>query len=86
VIFARWRVCLTPAELQVSAAVVPFEAGWAADWSDWLAREGLLPGTPFLLSPTAEYDVVLNGFSGMPGWSPAPGGCRRAMRVTWPRS
>ena len=61
-IFGRWRVCLTPVELQVSAAVVPFDARWLEDWSDWLAREGLLPGTPFLISPMAEYDVVLNGF------------------------
>jgi len=45
VIFGRWRVCLTPVELQVSAAVVLFDARWLEDWSDWLAREGLLPGT-----------------------------------------
>ena len=42
--------------------MVLFDARWLEDWSDWLAREGLLPGTPFLISPTAEYDVVLNGF------------------------
>jgi len=36
-------------------------AGWR-DWDDWLRREDLLPGTPFLISPGFEYDVVVNGF------------------------
>ncbi|OZE92941.1 hypothetical protein CH299_28970 [Rhodococcus sp. 14-2686-1-2] len=31
-------------------------------WSDWLRRTQLLPGTPFLLSPTFDYNTDLNGF------------------------
>jgi len=62
VIFGRWRVWLTPPELQVAAGALPFDVSWLADWGDWLAREGLLAGTPFLISPAAEYDVVLNDF------------------------
>ena len=38
------------------------ERCWLEDWDDWLRREDLLPGTPFLISPGFEYDVVVNGF------------------------
>ena len=33
------------------------------DWGNgWLADEGIAPGTPFLLSPSFEYDVELNAY------------------------
>jgi site-specific recombinase XerC len=41
---------------------MPFERCLLDDWDDWLRREDLLPGTPFLISPDFEYDVVVNGF------------------------
>jgi hypothetical protein len=41
---------------------VRVERCWLEDWDDWLRREDLLPGTPFLISPGFEYDVVVNGF------------------------
>jgi hypothetical protein len=31
---------------------VRVERRWLEDWDDWLRREDLLPGTPFLISPT----------------------------------
>ena len=46
----------------MAAGAVQFDVGWLADWSDWLAKDGLLAGTPFLISPKAEYDVILNDF------------------------
>jgi Phage integrase, N-terminal SAM-like domain len=58
----RWRVCLTPATPRLSVAETLVERRWLEDWDDWLRREDLLPGTPFLLSPGFEYDVVVNGF------------------------
>ncbi|MFE6164984.1 hypothetical protein ACFQ7F_39430 [Streptomyces sp. NPDC056486] len=30
--------------------------------AEWLREVGLEPGSPFLISPDFEYDVVLNGF------------------------
>jgi hypothetical protein len=41
---------------------MPFERYWLEDRDDWLRRQDLLPGTPFLISPGFEYDVVVNGF------------------------
>ena len=35
---------------------------WDKKAEAWLARAELVPGTLFLLSPLAEYDVDLNGF------------------------
>lgn len=32
------------------------------DWPRWLAESGVEPGTPFLVSPLFEFDVMLNGF------------------------
>ena len=41
---------------------MPFVADLPADWEGWIAGEGLAIGTPFLISPTYEFDVVLNGY------------------------
>ena len=48
-------------DLVVPADSLPF-ASSLEGWRDWLRREGIVPGTPFLISPVFEYDVVLNGF------------------------
>ena len=37
-------------------------AGLAVDWQDWLLQSGLVPGAPFLLSPSFEYSITLNAF------------------------
>lgn len=41
---------------------MPFVAELPTDWAEWLRRADVVAGTPFLLSPSYEYDVVLNGF------------------------
>ncbi|GGN29691.1 hypothetical protein GCM10011609_86900 [Lentzea pudingi] len=58
----RWHVRLTPAELPLPAAPLPFVADLPDGWEEWLRREGVVPGTPYLLSPTFEYDLALNDF------------------------
>jgi site-specific recombinase XerD len=58
----RWHVRLTPAELPSLTRALPFVADLPCDWAGWLRREDVVPGTPFLLSPSFEYDVVLNDF------------------------
>jgi hypothetical protein len=40
---------------------MPFVADLLGDWEGWVAGEGLAAGTPFLISPRYEFDVVLNG-------------------------
>lgn len=54
-----WQVKVTPAEIVSQVGAVP---EWAVDWEDWLRTAGVAPGTPFLLSPSFEYDTRLNGF------------------------
>lgn len=51
-----WQVKVTPAEIVSPAGVVP---GWAVGWE---SCAGVAPGTPFLLSPSFEYDTRLNVF------------------------
>ena len=41
---------------------MPFVVDLPADWEGWVAGEGLTEGAPFLISPTYEFDVVLNGY------------------------
>ncbi|MDM4783287.1 MULTISPECIES: site-specific integrase [unclassified Micromonospora] len=57
-----WRVRFTHAELPVPSSPLPGMARVCADWPGWLAQSGVEPGTPFLVSPSFEFDVVLNGF------------------------
>jgi hypothetical protein len=61
-ITSRWRVGFTPAELLSPSSPLPFVAELPGDWEESLRRAEVVPGTPFLLSPTLEYDVALNGF------------------------
>jgi site-specific recombinase XerD len=58
----RWHVGFTPTELPSPSPPLPFVAELPGDWEGWLRRAEVVPGTPFLLSPTLEYDVELNGF------------------------
>lgn len=41
---------------------MPFVADPPDDWADWLRRADIMPGTPYLVSPSFDYDVVLNSF------------------------
>src|SRR6266545_5180615 len=58
----RWHVRFTPAELPSPSRPLSFVAELPDDWEGWLRRAEVVPGTPVLLSPVLEYDVVLNGF------------------------
>jgi hypothetical protein len=52
-------------ELQAHLPVVRLPAGLddlAADWGSWFAGTGIPAGTPFLISPDMQYDVVANAF------------------------
>ncbi|MFI0107864.1 tyrosine-type recombinase/integrase [Streptomyces globisporus] len=58
-----WRVRATVEEFDLPPGGVPFEARLLTeDRAEWLRDVGLKVGTPFLVSPTFEYDVVLNRF------------------------
>lgn len=54
-----WQVQITPGEI---VSPVGLEPEWAVGWEAWLRTAGVAPGTPFILSPSFEYDVRLNGF------------------------
>ena len=58
----RWHVQFTPAVLRLPTEPLPFVRELPTDWGGWLGLEGVVPGTPFLLSPRYEYDVALNDF------------------------
>ncbi|MEE6168587.1 MULTISPECIES: tyrosine-type recombinase/integrase [unclassified Mycolicibacterium] len=59
----RWQVRLTPTRLRVPRRSQSFvDVLPAGEWGAWLARSGVRPGTPFLLSPDYTYDVELNEF------------------------
>jgi site-specific recombinase XerD len=54
----RWYVCFTRRELPDR---LEFRE-WLADWGNWLDAQDIAEDTPFLLSPTFDYDVGLNAF------------------------
>jgi hypothetical protein len=56
-ITSRWHVGFTPTELPSPSTPLPFVAELRDDWEEWLRQAEVVPGTPFLLSPTLEYDV-----------------------------
>ena len=58
----RWNVRLTPAALPSPTQPMTFVADLPDDWEGWLRHEDVVPGTPYLLSPSYEYDLVLNDF------------------------
>jgi len=47
----RWHVQFTPAVLRLPTEPLPFVRELPTDWGGWLGLEGVVPGTPFLLSP-----------------------------------
>jgi hypothetical protein len=59
---APWRVLVTVAELPAPRSPRPFVADLPDGWTQRLAAAEIPPGTPFLMSPTLDYDVVLNEF------------------------
>lgn len=61
-IVSGWRVALTPEEFSDPGSLVVLAGRSGEDWSGWLRKEGVLAGSPFLLSPEFEYDVGLNRF------------------------
>jgi hypothetical protein len=61
-IMMRWHVRFTPAELPSPTSPLPLVAELPVDWKGWLHRADVVPRTPFLLSPSYEYDLVLNEF------------------------
>lgn len=61
-ITTRWHVRFTRSDLPSMPAPLPFVADLPNDWDEWLRQSDLVPGTPFLLSPSYEYDVALNDF------------------------
>ncbi|MFG2989289.1 tyrosine-type recombinase/integrase [Streptomyces sp. NPDC048257] len=63
-----WRVRATMDEVELPRDGVRFDARLLTDGrAEWLREIGLDPGTPFLLSPAFEYDIVLNRFFQSPG-------------------
>ncbi len=57
-----WRLCYFPAELPPQSAAPPFTSPFADDWDRWLHAEAIPARTPFLLSPSFDYDIALNSF------------------------
>jgi site-specific recombinase XerD len=57
-----WRVRYVLAELPEPVSPLPFVAELPGSWPDWLKECGVAVGTPYLISPSFEYDVELNAF------------------------
>lgn len=57
-----WRVRYVLAELPEPVSPLPFVSELPGDWPGWLKEDGVVVGTPFLISPSFEYDVELNAF------------------------
>jgi hypothetical protein len=55
-----WVPCFTMHDMP---SAWPF-AEWLEGWQEWVDREDIVEGTPYLLSPEFEHDVELNTFSG----------------------
>ncbi|SHY88452.1 phage integrase domain/SAM domain-containing protein [Mycobacteroides abscessus subsp. bolletii] len=62
VVFRSWKLCHFPAEMLAPSEPLRFVPSTGDDWAEWLQAEAIPAGTPFLLSPTFEYDVALNEF------------------------
>jgi site-specific recombinase XerD len=57
-----WLLRYVRAEVPQPAVPLPGVAELPGGWSEWLAEEDIRVGTPYLISPTFEYDVELNAF------------------------
>jgi hypothetical protein len=75
---SRWYVRFAPAELPSPTKPLPFVAELSGDWEGWLRQAEVVAGTPFLLSPSLEYDVVLNSFFQGRAWREAAEADHRA--------
>jgi len=58
----HWRLQLTRRGLAPLSALLPEAAGAADDLDDWLDREDIPDGVPYLISPDLEYDIGLNRY------------------------
>ena len=56
-----WQLCYFPAELPTPSTPHSFSA-LTTDWAKWREVAAIPARTPFLLSPTLDYDVELNNF------------------------
>jgi hypothetical protein len=61
-IIEGWRVCFTREDPPTPARPMPFDVPSSSEWTEWWRDNGIAPGTPYLISPLMEYDVVLNAF------------------------
>ncbi len=57
-----WRVFFTRRDLPVLGDPMVFISGLPPDLKGWLDEADIPDATPFLMSPSLEYDVDLNGF------------------------
>ncbi|WP_327321348.1 site-specific integrase [Streptomyces sp. NBC_01210] len=63
-----WRVRATAEDFDLPPDGLPFDVRLlTANRAEWPREPGLEAGTPFLVSPVFEYDVVLNRFFQSPG-------------------
>jgi site-specific recombinase XerD len=58
----RWRLEVTCRGLAPLSALLPESDGAWGDLDDWLDREDIPDGVPFLISPGLEYDINLNRY------------------------
>jgi hypothetical protein len=58
----HWRLEVTRRGLAPLSALLPELGGAWDDLGDWLGREDIPDGVPFLISPDLEYDVDLNRY------------------------
>jgi hypothetical protein len=58
----HWRLQVTRRGLVPLSALLPEAAGAADDLDDWLDREDIPDGVPYLISPDLEYDIDLNRY------------------------
>lgn len=57
---SHWWLQVTRREIAPLSAVLPEAANVADDLDDWLDREDITDGVPYLISPALEYDIDLN--------------------------
>jgi site-specific recombinase XerD len=62
VVVSGWRLCYFPAELPTPFTPLSFPSLGVVDWVKWREAAAIPSRTPFLLSPTFDYDVELNSF------------------------
>jgi site-specific recombinase XerD len=58
----HWRLQVTRRGLAPLSTLLPEAGGAADDLDDWLDREDIPDGVPYLISPDLEYDIDLNRY------------------------